>query len=197
MTEFNIILFDNFETLDVFGPAEMIGRLPETYNLGYFSPEGKIVTSKQKVKVQTRPFHQIKQEGFLLIPGGMGTRTLVNDGDFIGQLTLLSEAAPFVLTVCTGSALLAKTGLLNGRRATSNKKAFGWVQSVSEEVVWVKQARWVVDGKFYTSSGVSVGMDMTLGFLCDLHGQNTAKNVADEIEYIWNRDWHVDPFARE
>lgn len=71
------------------------------------------------------------------------------------------------LTVCTGSALLAKTGLLNMKKATSNKKAFAWVKSVNNNVKWVEEARWVVDGKFYTSSGVSAGMDMVLGFIRD------------------------------
>jgi transcriptional regulator GlxA family with amidase domain len=59
----------------------------------------------------------------------------------------------------------------------------------------VKQARWVVDGHFYTSSGVSTGMDMTLGFISDLHGDTIARNVADSIEYIWNADRNLDPFA--
>lgn len=195
MIDFGIVLFDNFETLDAFGPAEIIGKMPQTYRLGYYSLHGGTVTSSQQIRVETKPFSSIHKEGILLIPGGIGTRTLVDEADFIRELAVIADEAPFVLTVCTGSALLAKTGLLDGLQATSNKMAFDWVQSVTQAVKWIKQARWVVDERFYTSSGVSAGMDMTLGFISDLHGQSVAQDIADHIEYIWNNDKNSDPFA--
>lgn len=170
--------------------------MPDTYNLEYFSCIGGIVSSSQKVKTQTRPFKEMNSKGVLLIPGGMGTRILVDNANFIRRLALVAKPASYVLTVCTGSALLAKTGLLDARKATSNKRAFEWVQSISDTVIWIKQARWVVDGRFYTSSGVSAGMDMTLGFIADLHGLETAQNVTHAIEYVWNSDKSIDPFAR-
>lgn len=195
MIDFNILLFDQFETLDAFGPAEIVGKMETAYRLGYYSLHGGLITSRQQIRVDTLPLSAMSAEGVLLIPGGMGTRALINDTDFIHELNTFACSASFVLTVCTGSALLAKTGLLNGRFATSNKMAFEWVQSVNTDVNWVKQARWVVDGNFYTSSGVSAGMDMVLGFISDVHGQNIAKKVADGIEYIWNSDKNFDPFA--
>lgn len=195
MIDFNILLFDHFETLDAFGPAEIVGKMETAYRLGYYSMHGGLITSRQQIRIDTFPLSAMSAEGVLLIPGGMGTRALINDADFIHELNTIARSASFVLTVCTGSALLAKTGLLNGRFATSNKMAFEWVQSVNTDVNWVKQARWVVDGNFYTSSGVSAGMDMVLGFISDAHGQNIAKKVADGIEYIWNSDKNFDPFA--
>lgn len=195
MTDFNVVLFDDFETLDAFGPAEIIGKMPDIYKLGYYSLRGGPVTSSQKVRVDTMAFLDMSREGILLIPGGIGTRTLINDRDFIREIITLADNAAFVLTVCTGSALLAKTGLMNGRRATSNKRAFDWVRSVNAGVKWVEQARWVIDGKFYTSSGVSAGMDMTLGFISDIHGCGTAQKISGAIEYIWNSDKNFDPFA--
>jgi transcriptional regulator GlxA family with amidase domain len=195
MIDFNVVLFDDFETLDAFGPAEIIGKMPNTYRLEYYSLQGGIVTSSQRIRVDTLPFSAMDAEGVLLIPGGMGTRPLIDDADFIRELNTLAHRATFVLTVCTGSALLAKTGLLNGRSATSNKMAYAWVESVNPDVNWVKQARWAVDGKFYTSSGVSAGMDMTLGFISDMYGQNIAGRIASGIEYIWNADKNFDPFA--
>jgi Transcriptional regulator containing an amidase domain and an AraC-type DNA-binding HTH domain len=195
MKNFNVVLFDGFETLDAFGPAEIFGKMPEEYNLKYFSIDGGIVKSSQNAQVHTHHFSFINEGGILLIPGGMGTRELVNDAEFIEALTTTASEAEFVLSVCTGSALLAKTGLLNGRNATSNKKAFEWVQSVNTNVNWVKQARWVVDGNFYTSSGISAGMDMALGFISDKHGKKTAQELAKNIEYVWNDDKDVDPFS--
>jgi transcriptional regulator GlxA family with amidase domain len=98
------------------------------------------------------------------------------------------------LTVCTGSALLAKSGQLNGREATSNKRAFDWAVSQGENVKWKKKARWTTDGKFYTSAGISAGMDMTLGFIRDRHGSDPARKIAYEIEYTWQENKDEDHF---
>ena len=61
----------------------------------------------------------------------------------------------------------------------------------------MQKARWVKDGKYYTSSGVSVGMDMTLGWIGDLHTVETAQAIAKYMEYMWNADSEDDPFAIE
>lgn len=195
MTNFSILLFDKFETLDAFGPAEIIGNLAENFCLDYFSLNGGIVTSSHGVRVSTKPFSEITKDGIILVPGGMGTRTLVDDYSYISQIKELSDNAQYVLSVCTGSALLAKTGILDNKSATSNKLVFNWVTSLNSNVIWIKQARWVVDGKYYTSSGVSAGMDMTLGFISDTLGEQTAMKTANLIEYTWNSDKSNDPFA--
>lgn len=106
---------------------------------------------------------------------------------FLKKLFDLAQDAEYVLSICTGSALLAKAGVLNGIKATSNKKAFDWVVSVSDKIQWCRQARWVRDGKIYTSAGVSAGMDMSLGFIGDLYGMEQAEQIAQDIEYIWNK----------
>ena len=62
-----------------------------------------------------------------------------------------------------------------------------WVVSVSDKIQWCRQARWVRDGKIYTSAGVSAGMDMSLGFIGDLYGMEQAEQIAQDIEYIWNK----------
>jgi len=191
---FNVLLFDDFETLDAFGPAEIIGHASQYYELHYFSLSGGEIVSKQQVSVNTISLAEIAT-GVLLIPGGIGVRRLVTDTSYLETLKKLAEQAQFVLTVCTCSALLGKTGLLDGKAATSNKLAFDWVRETCPGVNWIRKARWVVDGKYYSSSGVSAGMDMTLGFLSDLHGDGLAQEVATRIEYLWNTDKTHDPFA--
>jgi putative intracellular protease/amidase len=114
--DINIILFDNFEILDSFGPVEVFGRLPECYKLKYYSVNGGIMTSKQGVRILTEPMKEADGSGILLIPGGQGTRKLVNDEVFIRQIKEMAEKSCYCLTVCTGSALLAKTGLLKIKR---------------------------------------------------------------------------------
>jgi len=191
----NILLFPEFETLDAFGPVEVLGHFPGC-QLRYVSMQGSPVKSWQGFEVLTESVKGADLSGVLLVPGGQGTRPLVEEPEFIEALKEIAERSEYCLTVCTGSAMLAKTGLLNGRKATSNKIAFEWVRSVNTEVQWVNRARWVVDGKYYTSSGVSAGIDMTLGFLADQFGADTARKIAEGIEYIWNSDPEEDRFAK-
>jgi putative intracellular protease/amidase len=190
-----ILLFDGFETLDAMGPAEVFGRFRESYRISCHSLSGGTVTSAQNIAFVTAPFSHDPSGGVLLIPGGIGTRQLVSDARYITKVKKLCETARYVLTVCTGAALLAKTGLIDGLRATTNKIAFGWASSQGERVQWIKRARWVSDGKYYTSSGVSAGIDMALGFIEDRQGKSAAVEAARQIEYIWNDDRDDDPFA--
>ena len=112
---------------------------------------------------------------------------MANDERFLVLLRQIAEKSEYCLTVCTGSALLAKCGALDGRRATSNKIAFDWVVTMSDKVSWIYDARWVEDGKFFTSAGVSAGIDMALGFVSHLRGEKEAENIARKMEYTWNR----------
>ena len=196
--EIAFLLFDNYETLDVFGPAEIFGRLTDLYTLKFYSLEGGIVTNRHQVPIMTEKLADINKKPFaFLIPGGLGTRLEVNNDKLITSIKDISLSSTYVMTVCTGSALLAKTGLLNKRMATSNKRAFAWVATNGPEVQWDKEARWKVDENYYTSSGVSAGMDMALGFLADRHGLDFARNVAWEIEYNWIEDKDNDTFTAE
>jgi transcriptional regulator GlxA family with amidase domain len=199
MTHVDILLFNAFETLDAMGPAEVFGRFPELYTLSCRSlprlPEAGMVRSGQNIEFAVTPISGADAGGILLVPGGMGTRPLVKDEKYVAELKKICEAASYVLTVCTGSALLAKTGLLDKRCATTNKIAFDWVSSQGKDVKWLKHARWVVDGKYYTSSGVSAGIDMALGFIRDLHGKEAAAEAARQMEYLWHDDENDDPFA--
>ena len=194
--EVAIILFDDYETLDVFGPAEIFGRLVDKYHLTFYSLDGGLVSNRHGVPIMTQKLQGFNPE-ILLIPGGFGTRKEVNNSLLINTLKELAQSSEYVLTVCTGSALLAKTGLLDGKKATSNKRAFTWVSSQNTNVDWNKKARWVIDGKYYTSSGVSAGMDMALGFLADNHGIDFARKVAKEIEYNWIEDKDFDSFVAD
>lgn len=191
------LLFDDFETLDLFGPIEMFGSLPEHYRIQFASMTGDITHSKHGVAMQTVAVTELEyQTDILLIPGGIGTRQLVYNSAFLQTITRLVDQSKWTLSVCTGSALLAKAGVLNGKRATSNKMAWQWVISQSDQINWLKQARWVVDGKFYTSSGVSAGMDMALGFIADRHDIETAHRVANHTEYRWQENSDIDDFYR-
>jgi len=193
----NILLFEKFETLDVFGPVEVLGSIPDVFALNFISCKGGIVTSAQNVQVCTSAYMcDDKMDHILFIPGGVGMVDMLNDTEFISLINKIAENCKYILTVCTGSALLAKAGRLNEKKATTNKRLFLLLSSKFEKVTWIKQARWVMDDTIYTSSGVSAGIDMTLGFVEDLLGREKAQEICNKLEYVWNEDSHYDPFAR-
>jgi len=196
------ILYEGFELLDLFGPLEIFATLPEEQLKVVLIAEqagevrGGAMTQSSAVKVMADfSFSDAPPLDLLLLPGGIGTLTeLENDA----MLTFLNDRSPkaeITASVCSGSAILAKAGLLDGRKATSNKQFFSLASSQSDQVEWVEQARWVDDGEFVTSSGVSAGTDMALAIVSRLYGEDVAEQIAEGAEYTWHRDADVDPFA--
>ncbi|WP_367424290.1 DJ-1/PfpI family protein [Snodgrassella alvi] len=192
----SIILYPDFETLDVFGPVEIFGKVPD-WEMQFYSRDGGLISNRDGVQIATESFNTMPQSEIdtLFIPGGTGARTLILESDYINQLKQLAQKSRYVLTVCTGSALLAKSGLLDGKRATSNKLSFEWVKTSSLQTQWIEKARWVTDGKYYTSSGISAGMDMALAFVQDRAGETVARQIATRIEYRWQQDSQQDEFC--
>jgi transcriptional regulator GlxA family with amidase domain len=200
-----ILIFDDAEGLDFVGPYEVFtmsnemfarseNRRPDKVLL--ISETGGTVTCAKGMRVEAHcGIADAPKLDVLLVPGGMGTRREVGNKSLLDWLARAAEHAEIVASVCTGSALLAKAGLLDGKRATTNKRAFDWVRSQGPKVAWQPQARWVEDGKFWTSSGVSAGTDMALALIARLCGIERAHEAADWAEYIWNEDSTDDPFA--
>lgn len=156
-----VVLFDGFELLDVFGPLEMYGIAKEHFDIRLVAQRGGEVAGAQGPKsVADHTFDDAVDYDILLVPGGMGTRSEVKNDALLSWLRTQAEKVEYMTSVCTGSALLAKAGILDGIRATTNKLAYRWVTAQGPEVLWQAQARWVEDGRFFTSSGVSAGIDM-------------------------------------
>ncbi|MGI3184521.1 DJ-1/PfpI family protein [Nioella aestuarii] len=196
MRRIGALIFPGFELLDLFGPMEMFGMLTDEYSLELIAETaGPIRGNPGLDTVASRALEDAGDYDLLFVPGGPGTRALVDHAPVLDWLAEQGSRAEYVLSVCTGSALLARAGLLDGCKATTNKAAFAWVASQGPQVNWVKQARWVEDGKFLTSSGVSAGMDMTLAAIALMHGRALAEEVAVSCEYTWHDDSTADPFA--
>jgi transcriptional regulator GlxA family with amidase domain len=195
-----VLLFEGFELLDVFGPLEAWGMHAE------IAGACTIVTAAEKagaVKSAQGPramadysLADCPRIDVMLVPGGIGTRREVQTALLLDWLRQRAAQAEIVSSVCTGAALLARAGLLDGRRATSNKLSFKWVTEQGPAVEWIRQARWVEDGKFATSSGVSAGIDMTLALIARLASAERAEQIAIRMEYEWHRDPSWDPFAK-
>lgn len=192
-----IVLFDDFETLDVFGPVQMWGRLDD-HRLVTVSETGDLAMSSQGLAtVVDYSFADAPQFDIIMVPGGGGTRREVDNPAMLDFLRKQSAGTEWTTSVCTGSALLARAGLLDGRQATSNKRAWAFATSQDGDVVWQGNARWVEDGKFITSSGVSAGTDMALALVEKLYGRARADRIAHGAEYVWNDDAGNDPFKIE
>ena len=192
----SVVLFDGFELLDVFGPVEMLSVLPDRFRVAMVASEAGLVASSQGTRVEaTENLAAVTDADIFLVPGGIGWLRMVHDNDFLDQLRTFVADAALVTSVCTGSAILAAAGLLEGYRATSNKRSFDRVVQHGDSVIWERKARWVHDRDRWTSSGVAAGIDMTAALIGDLFGDEVAKHAGAVIEYEPQTDCHYDVFS--
>ncbi|KAF2114061.1 DJ-1/PfpI family protein-like protein [Lophiotrema nucula] len=218
-TNIGVLLFPGFQLLDICGPLDALNTLSKqvplhlsilastldpvstSHNQGGKTTQGGPAFPDSNFSQSIVPTHTFKDAPkdleVLIIPGGFGTRDEANIAPII-EFTKSAWAEgnlKYILTVCTGSAILAKTGILDGKRATSNKKAFEWVKSQNPKVEWVAKARWVADGKLWTSSGISAGIDLIYAWIAEVWSEEVADYIADSSEYERNRDAGDDRFA--
>ena len=163
-----VVLFDGFETLDVYGPLGLLvsAALGHPYKAVLIGPPNpnSVLSSAELATTtsHTLQFPPSAPYDILLIPGGLGNRPLLKDQTYLDILkknaVAVLERGGIVLCVCTGSVLLAATGLLDGKQATTNKKAYDALTPSYSHVRWKREARWVVDGPIITSSGITAGM---------------------------------------
>ena len=188
------VLFEGFEMLDLYGPLEMFAMHRDAFAIrAVAQARGPVLASGGSASVAQDRFGD-KRYDILLVPGGAGTRAEAENKVMLDWLREASRSAELVTSVCTGSALLAAAGLLDGRKATTNKRAFDWAAGFGPRVHWQRKARWVEDGKFLTSSGVSAGIDMSLAVIERLLGPQAAEDAAMWAEYERNADPDNDPF---
>jgi putative intracellular protease/amidase len=204
-----ILVFDGFEPIDVFGFAEAfaIARfLGQRYEADPPYPfETKLIAKQvEKVKSINGPsvmpdwdFAQALKEPLdvLMVPGGGGTRRLLDekaDRDGVEALLdwmrVMDKKVRIMASVCTGAAVLAKCGFLDGLPAATNHFAFAWVAQHGPRVLWDNVARWVDAGKYVSSAGVSAGTDLGFYLVSRLAGRAVAEIAAMSAEYDWHRD---------
>jgi putative intracellular protease/amidase len=192
-----VLVFPGFQTLDLFGPLEMLGDLDGEVEITVVAETLEPVASVHGQRLlPDKTVSDGSEYDLLLIPGGDSALIAAKNNAITEWIIETANKAELVMTVCTGSVLLATTGLLDGRKATTNKHDFTQTVPFGPGVEWVSRARWVEDGKFFTSSGVSAGMDMILAAIARMFGNETAKEIALGTEYEWHDDAGWDPFAK-
>lgn len=199
MRDIAAVLFDRFEMLDLYGPLQMFSYHRDDFRIVPIAADllPKRANGAGPQTVPELTFDDRQDFDIVLVPGGTGTRAAMHDPTLLAWLSKTCAGAEVVASVCTGSLLLGKAGVLDGRRATTNKMAFSWVAEQVPSVDWQPKARWVEDAHVFTSSGVSAGMDMALAVLERLLGADEAEKAALWSEYIRNADADSDPFAKE
>ncbi|KAH7144203.1 class I glutamine amidotransferase-like protein [Dactylonectria estremocensis] len=207
-SKYGIVLFPGFQSLDVFGPLDVLNVLSRTRPLSLsiiaekLSPVSTLpdtpdtATIGQSI-VPTHTFETAPDDiEVLIVPGGKGTRDLEATQRIVDFLKEAFPKVEYLLTVCTGSSLAARAGILDGHEATSNKGSFTWVTTQGPKVKWVHEARWVTSGNIWTSSGISAGIDMMYAFIASQDGEEVAARIAIASEYVRNTDPKYDPFAK-
>ncbi|KAH7101519.1 class I glutamine amidotransferase-like protein [Auriculariales sp. MPI-PUGE-AT-0066] len=203
-TTFNVVvcLFPDAQLLDYAGPLDMFGFLvesdlvmysmpmpPKLLDITYLGPVKTVIrcTSGPPVVPQetyNEALETKKQYDVLLIPGGGGVEPTKIPTSLLKFITAQVKCAQFVLSVCTGSWALAQAGVLEGRRATTNKALFHRVlENSSKNITWIPHARWVVDGIYWSSSGVAAGLDMAAAWLEHIVGSELADRITTSVEY--------------
>ena len=190
--KWGIVLFRAFEPLDVFGPYEAlftlarssridISWLAETLEPVSTAPQSPSMNKfNSSAFISIPPTHTFATAPsdieVLLIHGGAGARA-PNLNATLEYIKTTYPKLKYLITVCTGSMVVAKTGLLSGVRATTNKAAWKSVVAIDPSAHWIPHARWAVDGNIWSSSGVSAGIDVTLAWIGCLYGEDVARNV--------------------
>ncbi len=200
--DIGIVLYDGAEPLDVFGPLEMWMNLGPNNARVHLIAETKrpiaLTTTSYPKALAPRleaqySFDDAPELDVLMVPGGVGTLVEVDNPRMIAYLKKASQNVAVATSVCTGSALYAKAGVLKDVRATGNKAFFDYITQQGP-ADWQAEARWVESGRFVTSSGVSAGIDMSLAVIERFFGRPAARMVAASTEYEWQEDATRDPF---
>jgi len=191
-----ILVFDGVAALDLAGPFEVFSRVRlepgvESRQSEASAPFDVFTVGKTKdpvtatgglVLLPSWSFADAPAIDLLLVPGGFGTRPLLQDAETIDWIRSAAARARRTASVCTGALLLARAGLLDGRRATTHWGSFGLLASLGKGVRVDREARFVDDGVL-TSAGVASGMDLAFHVVETLFGRPVADETARYLEY--------------
>lgn len=183
----NVFLFDDFETMDAFGPAELFGKLPEHFYLRYLSKNGGIVSSVHGVKVWTEPLNPAEIEDIFVVPGGVGAKRLFYlDKSVLTMLKKAVDNADYCLSAAEGTALLTQTGVLYHRTVADYNYDENWKRMFLVGAQRISGLKWASDGKFYTCSDTMSSLKMVLGLIADCLDLADAEAAAEAVGIEWN-----------
>ncbi len=193
-----ILVFDDVEVLDFAGPYEVFNVAGEVHEPPPFyvylvGISERPAMARGRFVVSPRySIFDAPQADILVVPGGYGTRPLMNHEALIGWIREQAGKVEWLLSVCTGALLLAKAGLLEDRAATTHHTAFDRLASVSPTTRIEADQRFVQSSeKIMTSGGITAGIDLALHMVERLAGPDVYRLVVEEMEYNWRSPQRV------
>lgn len=175
------LLYDRFTALDITGPHEVFNSVPDIESVFVGEVAGPYRNESDTLSlVADRSLAEVTAPDILVVPGGFGTRSLLDHQPLLSWIREVDESTTWTTSVCTGSLLLAAAGLLDGRPATTHWLARETLSGLGAEPV---ADRVVFDGKYVTGAGVSAGIDMALTLVTEIYGPELAQAVQLGIEY--------------
>lgn len=189
-----ILIFKDVEVLDFCGPFEVFSatRVNEEKRREEASPFNVFLVSETKDLIATTggmkvipdySFNDCPPVDILVVPGGWGTRKEMNNAFLLSWVAERGKKVEALASVCTGSLLLGKAGLLEGKRATTHWRSLDWMIELFPKTRVEKGLHFVEDGNLFTSAGISAGIDMALQVVRRYFGESVARATAKHMEY--------------
>jgi transcriptional regulator GlxA family with amidase domain len=184
--DIGVLIFEDFQLLDAAGPISVFempvrGMSPPPYKLTVYSMTGGPVRASSGVCLYSEKLPADLPLDTLIVSGGEGTREAMHNTVFLNAIRDLSSRTQRTTSVCSGSILLAAAGLLNGRRATTHWRRCPDMVRHFPEVTVEADRIYVQDGKFWTSAGITAGIDLALALVEDDLGAEVARRSAREL----------------
>jgi transcriptional regulator GlxA family with amidase domain len=175
------LLYDRFTALDIIGPHEVLNSVPGNEAIFVAEEAGPVRNESDTLSlVADASIDEVTEPDILVVPGGFGTRALLDHQPLLGWIRTVNETSAWTTSVCTGTLLLAAAGLLDGASATTHWLARDLLAELGAKPV---PDRVVQEGKIVTAAGVSSGIDMALWLVREIHGEEVAQAVQLGIEY--------------
>ena len=176
-----ILLYDGYTTLDAMGPYQVLSELMGT-KVFFVAKQKGLIRNTTGMKVQVdRDFADTDSLDILVIPGGFKeTYLTAKDPQTLSWIRKIDRKSVYTTSVCTGAWILGATGLLAGKNATTHWYGKPGLRDMG---IKVQDKRWVQDGKYWTSAGVTAGMDMSLALINNIRGEQYTKAAMLDLEY--------------
>lgn len=194
MKKVAILIFDKVEVLDFAGPFEVFSvsyddEGNKLYDVCLIAEENQVIKARNNFQVlPNKTIDTDEKFDMVLIPGGFGTRPLMQNETIKKWVRKQFEQVEMMLSVCTGSLVLATSGLLENLKATTHHGAFDELAAVAPNTEIIKGTKYVDTGKVITSGGISAGIEMALHVVERHHGIEQARKTANYMEYTWNEE---------
>ncbi|KAF2703135.1 class I glutamine amidotransferase-like protein [Pleomassaria siparia CBS 279.74] len=208
---YGILFFPAFDVIDVYGPLEVLQSLGSLHHIEVsFIAETLEPVSSERLMVDklnstgfpsltpTHTIHDSPELDVMIVVGGPG----MTSNNLNATIDFIREKTPQVkqlITICTGSGLAARSGVLDGKMATTHKTSWPDIITYGPNTTWLPDKRWVEDESgsppIWSSSGVSSGLDLMLHFVETYYSLENATFVSKMLEYVRHTDPNDDPFA--